>query len=97
MQAAIDGKPFVQQYPIDADEPLFKKEIQRHRFVEKNTYTTHGSRRARRTLLGHHIKRAVPDCYADLGYRTVSTNPCGEIPCAPTTPAVCWPLTYIHM
>lgn len=42
MQAAIDGKPFVQQYPIDADEPLFKKEISATDLWKKS-YTTHGS------------------------------------------------------
>ena len=51
MQAAIDGKPFVQQYPIDAERN------QRHRFVEKNRAQRMEVRRARRTLLGHHIKR----------------------------------------
>lgn len=56
MQAAIDGKPFVQQYPIDADEPLFKKEISATDLWKNRTQRME-VRRARRTLLGHHIKR----------------------------------------
>ncbi len=43
------------------------------------------------------IKESVPDCYADLGYKTVSTNPCGEIPFVLMILVVCWQLIYFRM
>ena len=83
MQAAIDGKPFVQQYPIDADEPLFKKEISATDLWKKIVHNAWKSAEPGVLFWDTIIRESVPDCYADLGFRTVSTNPCGEIPLCP--------------
>ncbi len=83
MQAAIDGKPFVQQYPIDADEPLFKKEISATDLWKKIVHNAWKSAEPGVLFWDTILRESVPDCYADLGYRTVSTNPCGEIPLCP--------------
>ena len=83
MQAAIDGKPFVQQYPIDATEPSFQKEIDASGLWKKIVHNAWKSAEPGVLFWDTIIKESVPDCYADLGYRTVSTNPCGEIPLCP--------------
>lgn len=83
MQAAIDGKPFMQQYPIDAVEPAFKKEIDASALWKKIVHNAWKSAEPGVLFWDTIIKESVPDCYADLGYRTVSTNPCGEIPLCP--------------
>ena len=97
MQAAIDGKPYVQQYPIDATDPVFKKEINATDLWKKNCAQRMEVRRTRCAFLGYHSKESVPDCYADLGYRTVSTNLAVRYLYAPTTLAACWLSTYIPM
>lgn len=83
MQAAIDEKPFVQQYPIDATEPSFQKEIDASGLWKKIVHNAWKSAEPGVLFWDTIIKESVPDCYADLGYRTVSTNPCGEIPLCP--------------
>ena len=83
MQAAIDGTPFVQQYPIDATEPVFKKEISAADLWKKIVHNAWKSAEPGVLFWDTILKESVPDCYADLGYRTVSTNPCGEIPLCP--------------
>lgn len=83
MQAAIDGTPYVQQYPIDAAEPLFKKEISATALWKKIVHNAWKSAEPGVLFWDTILKESVPDCYADLGYRTVSTNPCGEIPLCP--------------
>ncbi|MBQ8224773.1 MAG: adenosylcobalamin-dependent ribonucleoside-diphosphate reductase [Bacteroides sp.] len=83
MQAAVDGKPFVQQYPIDAAEPIFKKEIDASALWKKIVHNAWKSAEPGVLFWDTILKESVPDCYADLGYRTVSTNPCGEIPLCP--------------
>ena len=83
MQAAFDVKPFVQQYPIDADEPLFKKEISATDLWKKIVHNAWKSAEPGVLFWDTILRESVPDCYADLGYRTVSTNPCGEIPLCP--------------
>lgn len=83
MQAAIDGKPFTQQYPIDAAEPAVKKEIDASALWKKIVHNAWKSAEPGVLFWDTIIKESVPDCYADLGYRTVSTNPCGEIPLCP--------------
>lgn len=83
MQAAIDGAPYVQQYPIDAVEPTYKKEIDAKKLWEKIIHNAWKSAEPGVLFWDTIIKESVPDCYADLGYKTVSTNPCGEIPLCP--------------
>ena len=83
MQAAVDGTPYVQQYPIDATEPQFTKEIDATAVWKKIVHNAWKSAEPGVLFWDTIIKESVPDCYADLGYRTVSTNPCGEIPLCP--------------
>ena len=83
MQAAINKQPFLQQYPIDAEEPEFKKEIDASALWKKIVHNAWKSAEPGVLFWDTILKESVPDCYADLGYRTVSTNPCGEIPLCP--------------
>ena len=83
MQAAIDEKPYVQQFPIDAAEPLVKKEISAKKLWEKIVHNAWKSAEPGVLFWDTILRESIPDCYADLGFRTVSTNPCGEIPLCP--------------
>lgn len=83
MQAAIDSKPFVQQYPIDSSNPIFKKKVDASTLWKKIVHNAWKSAEPGVLFWDTILKESVPDCYADLGYRTVSTNPCGEIPLCP--------------
>ena len=83
MQAAIDGTPFVQQYPIGSANPLVQKEINASALWKKIVHNAWKSAEPGVLFWDTIIRESVPDCYADLGYRTVSTNPCGEIPLCP--------------
>lgn len=78
-----DGKPYVQQYPIDSDEPSFAVEIDAGKLWKKIIHNAWASAEPGVLFWDTIIRESVPDCYADLGYRTVSTNPCGEIPLCP--------------
>jgi ribonucleoside-diphosphate reductase alpha chain len=83
MEAVIKGKSFHQQYPIKAEKPKFVKEIDARKLWNKIVHNAWKSAEPG-VLFWDTIKReSVPDCYADLGYETVSTNPCGEIPLCP--------------
>lgn len=83
MQAAIEKKPYTQQYPVDAMEPAFKKEIDASGLWKKIVHNAWKSAEPGVLFWDTILKESVADCYADLGYRTVSTNPCGEIPLCP--------------
>ena len=83
MQAAIDEKPYIQQFPIDAEEPLMKKEISAKKLWEKIVHNAWKSAEPGVLFWDTILRESIPDCYADLGFRTVSTNPCGEIPLCP--------------
>ena len=83
MQAAVDEKPYVQQYPIDSANPTFTKEINASTLWKKIVHNAWKSAEPGVLFWDTIIRESVPDCYADLGYRTVSTNPCGEIPLCP--------------
>ena len=83
MQAAVDEKPYVQQYPIDSVQPTFTKEIDASTLWKKIVHNAWKSAEPGVLFWDTIIRESVPDCYADLGYRTVSTNPCGEIPLCP--------------
>lgn len=83
MRAAIEGKPYVQQYPIDSSNPKFRQEINASELWKKIVHNAWKSAEPGILFWDTIIRESVPDCYADLGYKTVSTNPCGEIPLCP--------------
>lgn len=83
MQAAIDDKPYVQQFPVDSDEPSMKKEIAAKSLWEKIVHNAWKSAEPGVLFWDTILRESIPDCYADLGFRTVSINPCGEIPLCP--------------
>ena len=83
MRCAMEGKPFVQQYPIDSDHPTVRKEIDATALWNKIIANAWSSAEPGVLFWDTIIRESVPDCYADCGYRTVSTNPCGEIPLCP--------------
>lgn len=83
MQAAIDGKTYVQQWPIDSDLPLVKKEISARDLWQKIVHNAWKSAEPGVLFWDTILRESIPDCYADLGFATVSTNPCGEIPLCP--------------
>ncbi|MBP5769884.1 MAG: adenosylcobalamin-dependent ribonucleoside-diphosphate reductase [Bacteroidaceae bacterium] len=83
MQAASEGKPYVQQFPIDSPEPIVSKEIDASALWKKIVHNAWQSAEPGVLFWDTILRESVPDCYADLGFRTVSTNPCGEIPLCP--------------
>lgn len=83
MQAAVNGTPYKQQYPVDSDQPIFTKDIDASALWKKIVHNAWKSAEPGVLFWDTIIRESVPDCYADLGYRTVSTNPCGEIPLCP--------------
>ena len=83
MQAAIDNQRYVQQFPIDSDSPEVKKEISAKTLWEKIVHNAWKSAEPGVLFWDTIERESIPDCYADLGFRTVSTNPCGEIPLCP--------------
>ena len=83
MQAAIDDKEYVQQFPVDSDHPDVKKTIRAKDLWEKIVHNAWKSAEPGVLFWDTILKESIPDCYADLGFRTVSTNPCGEIPLCP--------------
>lgn len=83
MQAAVEGKPYTQQYPIDSPNPMVSKEIDASALWRKIVHNAWKSAEPGVLFWDTIIRESVPDCYADLGFRTVSTNPCGEIPLCP--------------
>ena len=83
MEAAISDKPYTQQFPIDSDNPKVKKEISARKLWEKIVHNAWKSAEPGVLFWDTILRESIPDCYADLGFRTVSTNPCGEIPLCP--------------
>lgn len=83
MRAVEEKRTYVQQYPIYGDNPLYKKEIDPTVLWKKIVHNAWRSAEPGILFWDTIIRESVPDCYADLGYRTVSTNPCGEIPLCP--------------
>ena len=83
MQCAIEDKDYIQQFPIDSNEPQISSPIKARKLWEKIVHNAWKSAEPG-VLFWDTIKReSIPDCYADLGFETVSTNPCGEIPLCP--------------
>ena len=83
MECVRDGKPFVQQYPVDSPNPIVRKEIDARALWNKIIHNAWASAEPGVLFWDTILRESVPDCYADFGYRTVSTNPCGEIPLCP--------------
>ncbi|MDY6206237.1 MAG: adenosylcobalamin-dependent ribonucleoside-diphosphate reductase [Prevotella sp.] len=83
MRCAIEGKDYVQKFPIDSDKPAFEKTIKAKTLWEKIVHNAWKSAEPGVLFWDTIIRESIPDCYADLGFRTVSTNPCGEIPLCP--------------
>jgi ribonucleoside-diphosphate reductase alpha chain len=83
MQAVESGTPYTQQYPIESKNPVYTKEIDAGDLWDKIVKNAWKSAEPGILFWDNIIKESIPDCYADLGYRTVSTNPCGEIPLCP--------------
>ncbi|HNX11896.1 MAG TPA: adenosylcobalamin-dependent ribonucleoside-diphosphate reductase, partial [Paludibacteraceae bacterium] len=83
MNAAINNIPYTQQYPLYGNNPWVKKDIDAAALWKKIVHNAWQSAEPGVLFWDTILKESVPDCYADLGYRTVSTNPCGEIPLCP--------------
>ena len=83
MQAAVDGKPYHQQYPIDSDKPIYEQDTDASRLWAKIVHNAWKSAEPGILFWDTITRESVPDCYADLGFKTISTNPCGEIPLCP--------------
>jgi ribonucleoside-diphosphate reductase alpha chain len=80
MRAAVSGNSYTQQFPVDAANPKITKEIEATKLWDKIIYNAWKSAEPGVLFWDTVIKESVADCYADLGFRTISTNPCGEIP-----------------
>ena len=80
MKAVKEGKPFVQKYPVDSENPLYTKEIDAKRLWDKIIHNAWQSAEPGVLFWDTITRESIPDCYADLGFKTLSTNPCGEIP-----------------
>ena len=83
MQAAVENRTYTQQFPIDSNDPQVKKEINASALWKKIVHNAWKSAEPGVLFWDTILRESVPDCYADLGFRTVSTNPCGEIPLCP--------------
>lgn len=83
MRAALENRPYTQQYPIYSEDPWFKKDVNANALWKKIVHNAWKSAEPGILFWDTIIRESVPDCYADLGYKTVSTNPCGEIPLCP--------------
>ncbi len=83
MQAAVEDKPYMQQFPVDSDKPTVEKEISARELWEKIVHNAWKSAEPGVLFWDTILRESIPDCYADLGFKTVSTNPCGEIPLCP--------------
>ncbi|WP_370861949.1 adenosylcobalamin-dependent ribonucleoside-diphosphate reductase [Parabacteroides faecis] len=83
MNAVVSGSPYKQQYPVDSNDPTTVKEIDAPALWKKIIHNAWKSAEPGVLFWDTILRESVPDSYADLGFRTVSTNPCGEIPLCP--------------
>ena len=83
MRSAIDGTPYVQQYPINSKNPTYRKEVDAKEIWKKIVHNAWKSAEPGVLFWDTVIRESVADNYADMGFETVSTNPCGEIPLCP--------------
>lgn len=83
MESVVNDTSFRQQYPIDSNEPKFEKETNAKQLWGKIVHNAWKSAEPGVLFWDTVVNESIPDCYADLGFKTVSTNPCGEIPLCP--------------
>ena len=83
MRAVINEQEYLQKYPVYSDDPKYTKNINAKQLWNKIVHNAWKSAEPGILFWDTIIRESVPDCYADKGYRTVSTNPCGEIPLCP--------------
>ena len=83
MRAALAGESYRQQFPINSDAPIYTQDIDAKKLWAKIIHNAWKSAEPGVLFWDTIIRESVPDCYADEGFRTVSTNPCGEIPLCP--------------
>lgn len=83
MQAAVDGKPYIQHFASTTGNEEVNKEIDAARLWKKIVHNAWKSAEPGVLFWDTIIRESIPDCYADLGFQTISTNPCGEIPLCP--------------
>lgn len=97
MRAAIEGKPYHQQFPINSPAPLYQQDIDARKLWEKIIHNAWKSAEPGVLFWDTIIRESVPDCYADEGFVTSRPTPAARFPSAPTTRAVCWPSTSSAM
>ena len=83
MRAAQSGQSYRQQFPIDSDKPVLTTDIDAKKLWDKIIHNAWQSAEPGVLFWDTILRESIPDCYADLGFTTVSTNPCGEIPLCP--------------
>ena len=83
MRSAVEGETYTQTYPVHSDDPLYSKEIKARDLWNKIVHNAWKSAEPGVLFWDTITRESVPDCYADQGFRTISTNPCGEIPLCP--------------
>ena len=83
MRAALAGKKYHQQFPIDAEKPMYEQDIDARALWKKIIHNAWKSAEPGVLFWDTILRESIPDCYADEGFNTVSTNPCGEIPLCP--------------
>ena len=83
MRCATEGHPYHQQFPVSSNTPLVEKDIDATALWHKIVHNAWKSAEPGVLFWDTILRESIPDCYADLGFRTVSTNPCGEIPLCP--------------
>ncbi|MGI6073056.1 MAG: adenosylcobalamin-dependent ribonucleoside-diphosphate reductase [Fermentimonas sp.] len=83
MKAASTNSEYKQQFPVDAKNPKYEKTVNAKRLWDKIIHNAWKSAEPGVLFWDTIIRESVPDCYADLGFKTISTNPCGEIPLCP--------------
>ena len=83
MRAAVEGKEYTQQFPVSGANPVVTRKADAKKLWEKIVHNAWKSAEPGVLFWDTILRESIPDCYADLGFRTVSTNPCGEIPLCP--------------
>jgi ribonucleoside-diphosphate reductase alpha chain len=83
MESVVSGRPFLQQYPISGNQPEYTREANAQQIWRKIIHNAWKSAEPGVLFWDTILRESIPDCYADLGFETVSTNPCGEIPLCP--------------
>ncbi len=83
MRAVVNNTSYTTQYPVDSDKPMYTKDIDAGKLWKKIVHNAWKSAEPGILFWDTIASESVPDCYAEYGYKTVSTNPCGEIPLCP--------------